>query len=129
MYMTKIQTNKTKTVYFMGTCLANLYYPEVGINAIDILKREGIEVIYPKNQTCCAQPSFNSGYRDEARKVAKTLIDCFTKDIPVIVPAGSCAAMIKNQYDELFESDYYLPKVQKLKTNICELTEFLVDVL
>ncbi|MGB0723454.1 MAG: heterodisulfide reductase-related iron-sulfur binding cluster, partial [Gammaproteobacteria bacterium] len=58
-------------VYFYGTCLVDLLYPKAGLAAMELIRRAGVEVIFPPDQTCCGQPAFNSGYRDEARKVAR----------------------------------------------------------
>ena len=57
---------KTDKVYFMGTCLADMLYAEAGMAGIRLLAREGVKVIYPREQTCCGQPLFNSGFQEEA---------------------------------------------------------------
>ena len=64
--------SKPSRVYFFGTCLIDMLYPNAGMAAITLLQREGLEVIFPQNQSCCGQPAFNSGYRDEALKVARS---------------------------------------------------------
>ncbi|MBL6999348.1 MAG: (Fe-S)-binding protein, partial [Gammaproteobacteria bacterium] len=89
-------------VYFFGTCLIDMLYPKAGLAGMQLLRQAGIKVIYPKDQTCCGQPAFNSGYRDEALSVARSLIKCFPQNIPVVVPSGSCAGMIKQHWAELF---------------------------
>ncbi len=61
---------KPDKVYFMGTCLADMLYAEAGMAGIHLLEREGVKVIYPRDQTCCGQPAFNSGFQEEALEVA-----------------------------------------------------------
>ena len=97
--------NKPPSVYFFGTCLVDLLYPEAGMAAIKLLQREDVEIIYPHQQTCCGQPAFNSGFHDEARKVAAKQVVLFPKDIPIVIPSGSCSAMISKHYAELFKND------------------------
>ena len=116
-------------VYFMGTCLVDLFYPKAGLAGMQLLKRAGVKVIYPSNQTCCGQPSFNSGYRKEALPVARSLIKCFPKDIPIVIPSGSCAGMIKYHWCELFESEKDIEISSSIAKRVFELTEFLVDEL
>jgi L-lactate dehydrogenase complex protein LldE len=58
------------TVYYFGTCLVDLFYPGAGMAGMDLLRREGIRVVFPQGQSCCGQPAYNSGYPDEARRVA-----------------------------------------------------------
>ncbi|MBI3434878.1 MAG: tRNA uridine-5-carboxymethylaminomethyl(34) synthesis GTPase MnmE, partial [Proteobacteria bacterium] len=71
----------------------------------DPIEREGVRVIFPQGQTCCGQPAFNSGYRREARDVARAQIPLFPKPIPIVVPSGSCGAMLAVHYPELFNPD------------------------
>ena len=118
-----------KEVYFVATCLVDVFYPEVGIAGMQLLRRNKINVIYPKNQTCCAQPAFNAGCRQDAIVVARTLMKCFTKKIPIVIPSGSCADMIKNHWEELFEGEDDLEQALEISKRVFELTEFLVDKL
>jgi L-lactate dehydrogenase complex protein LldE len=119
----------TKQVYFMGTCLADLYYPKIALAGMQLLSREGVEVIYPKKQTCCGQPAFNSGYRKESLPVARSLMSCFKKNIPIVVPSGSCAGMIKHHWSELFVGELDYDEAVSVSKRVFELTEFLVDNL
>ncbi len=116
-------------VYFFGTCIVDLVYPKAGFAGIQILQREGIEVIYPSGQTCCGQPAFNSGYRTEALKVARSQIKCFPKNIPIIIPSGSCAGMIKYHWRDLFEGESDFESAMSVAERVYEFTEFLVDKL
>ena len=84
-------------------CFIDSFYPQVGVAMVKILERLGHEVEYPEGQTCCGQPPFNSGYWDEARAVASRQLAVF-RDAEVVVSAsGSCGAMMKKFYPELFQ--------------------------
>ncbi|PWQ98873.1 (Fe-S)-binding protein [Leucothrix pacifica] len=117
------------SVYFYGTCLIDSVYPNAGVSAVELLQRAGIRVIYPQAQTCCGQPAWNSGYRDEAREVARKQIALFPKDIPIVVPSGSCGGMMKHHYPELFKGEPDEAMALQVAGRIYEFTEFLVDVL
>ena len=120
---------KPDTVYFFGTCLIDLIYPQAGVSAVQLLQREGVKVIYPQAQTCCGQPAWNSGYRDEARKVARAQIKLFPKNLAIVIPSGSCAGMMKTHYPELFKGEVDEAEALQVANRVYELTEFLVDVL
>ncbi len=96
-----------RKVYFFATCLGTATMQEVVLSAIKLLRREGVEVIFKKNQTCCAQPSFNSGYFKESKEVALYNIQQFKEDYPIVVPSGSCAGMMSHDYLELFKGDSF----------------------
>ena len=94
--------SRPAAVYVFGTCLIDTLFPEAGLCAMRLLRRAGLRVIYPQAQTCCGQPAFNSGYRDEARKVARAQLAAFPLDLPIVVPSASCAGMLRLHYPELF---------------------------
>jgi L-lactate dehydrogenase complex protein LldE len=103
------------------TCLVDQIYPRVGIAMADILERAGCDVEFPEAQTCCGQPAFNSGYRDEARVVAQHFLDTFDGAEYIVTPSGSCAAMVGHHYHDLFPDHH--------ETRVLEFSNFLTDVL
>ncbi len=117
------------SIYFFGTCLIDLLYPEAGISGMQLIRRQGVRVIYPDAQTCCGQPAFNSGYREEALTVARAQLVCFPEKYPVVVPSGSCAGMIRHHWPELFAGEPDEQQAVAVAQRTYELTEFLVDVL
>ncbi|MCG6966835.1 MAG: (Fe-S)-binding protein [Chromatiaceae bacterium] len=118
-----------KQIYYFATCLVDLLYPKAGLAGMQLLRREGVEVIFPHDQTCCGQPAFNSGYRDEALAVARAQLACFKREIPVVVPSGSCGGMIRQHWAELFAGQPDEAQALAVAGRTYELTEFLVDVL
>ena len=116
-------------VYFYATCLVDLFYPEAGMAGIELLQAAGLRVIFPQGQTCCGQPAFNCGYWEEARAVARGQLALFPRDLPVVLPSGSCAGMMKQHYPELFHGQPEEAAAAALSGRVFELTQFLVEVL
>ena len=113
--------------YFFATCLGGVAFSKTCVNAIKILQKAGVEVIFKKDQTCCGQPSYNSGYYDESRRVALYNLELFDKDYPIIVPSGSCTGMMRHDYLELFEGRNEYSRFQEFSSRVYEMSEFLVD--
>ncbi|MEO7319334.1 MAG: (Fe-S)-binding protein [Chthoniobacteraceae bacterium] len=110
-------------------CFIDSLYPHVAVSIVRILERLGHEVDYPERQTCCGQPPFNSGYWDEARVVAVKQLDAF-RDAEVVVSAsGSCGAMLKVFYGELFKGHAREAEAKALAAKTFEFSEFLVNKL
>jgi L-lactate dehydrogenase complex protein LldE len=86
-------------------------------------------VIFPAGQSCCGQPAYNSGFPDEARAVARRQIQVFSENIPVVVPSGSCAAMMKHHYPGLFAGSDDLAQVRAFASRVVEWSEFMIRVL
>ena len=116
-------------VYIFGTCLIDTLFPQAGLCAMRLLRRAGVRVIYPQDQTCCGQPAYNSGYRDEARRVARAQLAAFPLDLPIVVPSASCAGMLRVHYRELFAGTPDQARAEALSRRVYELTGFLVWVL
>ncbi|HYP12609.1 MAG TPA: (Fe-S)-binding protein [Bryobacteraceae bacterium] len=111
------------------TCIVDQLFPKVGMAMVNVLERLGYKVNFPPDQTCCGQPAFNSGYRDNARDVARHFLKVFERAEYVIVPSGSCTAMIGHHFAELFpkgsrESD----QVHHLHSRVFEFSRFLTEV-
>ena len=79
------------------TCMVDQLFPKVGMAMADVLERLGYAVDFPEEQTCCGQPAYNSGYRAEARTVARHFLKTFEACETIVVPSGSCTAMMASQ--------------------------------
>lgn len=111
------------------TCVVDQVFPKVGLAMADVLERLGFEVDFPESQTCCGQPAFNSGYRAEARKVAEHFLRVFSHADCIVVPAGSCCAMISHHFAELFEdSSPEKKQLHEMESRVFEFSRFLTDV-
>jgi L-lactate dehydrogenase complex protein LldE len=121
----------SQTVQLFITCIIDTLYPEIGQAVVNVLQRAGVQVEFPNQQTCCGQPAFNAGMRRQARPLAMQTIRVFENtEGPVIVPSGSCAAMIRHGYLELFTDDPgWQQRARSLAGRTFEFTEFLVDQL
>jgi L-lactate dehydrogenase complex protein LldE len=117
-------------VSLLITCLGDAFFPEVGVATVRLLRRLGVEVDFPPAQTCCGQPLFNSGYHADARELAKHTIRTFDNKQLVVCPSGSCAAMVKLEYVDLFQNDLvWHGRAEELSRRTHELSDFLVNVL
>jgi len=116
-------------VALMVTCLGDVFFPEVGVSIVRLLRRLGATVEFPPGQTCCGLPLFNSGYHTEARAVAARTVALFRDADNVIVPSGSCAWMVKHEYPGLMQDPALKKHALRLAGRTYELSQFLVKVL
>lgn len=129
---------RPRRVALFVTCMVDMLYPSVGIATCELLEKNEIEVIFPLEQTCCGQPAFNAGFRDEARKLARRFLSIFSPLVEsgeidaVIAPSGSCATMTGHFYEAIFQESQEMDlahQAERLASVTFELSEFLVDVL
>lgn len=110
-------------------CFIDQLYPNTAANMISVLEHLGCEIIYNPNQTCCAQPAFNSGYWDEAKQVAQKFLNDFSAEHYIVSPSGSCTGMVKSYYSELFTNSASHNKCRAVQAKIYEFSDFLINVL
>ncbi|MDI6770572.1 MAG: (Fe-S)-binding protein [Anaerolineales bacterium] len=126
-----------ETVQLFVTCLIDTFFPHIGEAMVNVLNRAGVRVDFPAAQTCCGQPAFNAGLRMDARALAMHTIRVLerpprsqkTSEVCVVIPSGSCAAMVRHGYLELFKDDPdWLARAESLAKRTYEFSEYLVDV-
>ena len=111
------------------TCLAEQFFPNVLKGMVELLERLGVQVAFPREQTCCGQPFFNSGYRTQARELAINWLEVFGEtDGFIVSPSGSCVDMVRHHFPALFppESPEHHRAVE-VGARTFEFTQFLVN--
>jgi L-lactate dehydrogenase complex protein LldE len=103
------------------TCVVDQVFPRVGMAMAEVLERAGCEIDFREAQTCCGQPAFNSGYREEARGVAEHFLKVFEGAEYIVVPSGSCTAMLSHHYSDLIPGHH--------ESRVWEFSKFLTEVL
>ena len=112
------------------TCIIDQLYPQVGVSVVNVLRRLGVEVGFPPDQTCCGQPLYNSGYASKARRLARRVLKSFANSDYVVVPSGSCAAMMRVFYLDLFHDDpEMLQQAEAISPKVHEFSQFLTTIL
>jgi L-lactate dehydrogenase complex protein LldE len=113
----------------MATCLCDAFHDDVAAAAVEVLEHLGLEVEFPDGQTCCGQPAFNGGDWPASRRVVRHMVDTFGGDCPVVIPSGSCAAMVLHGAPLEFEKEGDLEAVRALGERTWELADFIVNGL
>ncbi|TYO85403.1 (Fe-S)-binding protein [Oceanicella actignis] len=125
-----MSTTPAPRVALFVTCLVDAFRPSVGFAALRLLEEAGCEVEVPAVQTCCGQPSWNSGDREGARRMARRVVEAFDGYDHVVAPSGSCAATVARDYPAMFEpGDPWRARAEALAARTHEIVSFLTDVL
>jgi len=111
-------------------CTVDIFMPEIGVAAYRLLSQLEAYPMYHQDQTCCGQPLFNAGYRDQAKRAARHFIEVFGNDEHIVSPSGSCISMVKHHYPELLSDEpSWCDRARELSERVYELSQFIVDVL
>lgn len=118
-----------RRVQLMATCICDAFYDDVARATVEVLEYLGCQIDFPEAQTCCGQPAFNGGDWAASRKVVRHTVKTFAGDAPVVVPSGSCAAMMFHGALLEFEQEPDLPAVKAVAARTWELADFIVNAL
>lgn len=114
----------------MATCLVDMFRPEIGFATVALLEQYGCKVSVPEQQTCCGQPAYNAGARGQSQILARRVIAQFEDYDYVVLPSGSCAAMISQHYGRLLADDPdFAGRAREMAGRTFELSAFLADIL
>lgn len=113
------------TVGLFIPCYVDQFYPNAAIATLQLLEKLGVDVVYPKKQTCCGQPMANSGFSHLTGGCDELFTEIFGDFDYVVIPSGSCTLHVK----EHLHSKKQPAESQTLRTKVYELVEFLTDVL
>jgi L-lactate dehydrogenase complex protein LldE len=110
-------------------CMIDQISPETGFNMVKVLDKLGCSVYYNTEQTCCGQPAFHAGFRDDAKGIGEKFIKEFLNDRYIVSPGTACSGYIKNQYPEMFHNSVLHNQYKQVQRNMYEFSDFLVNVL
>lgn len=120
---------KEKRVQLMATCLCDAFYADAAIATVQVLEHLGVAVEFPEGQTCCGQPAFNGGDWEASRKVVRYTAKVFAAELPIVVPSGSCAAMLFHGAPLEFKDQPDAAAIDALGAKSWELADFIVNAL
>ncbi len=116
-------------IALLVTCLAEAFAPQVAEASAELVARTGAEVDLVGHR-CCGQPAWNAGYPDEARALAARLLPRLAGYDAIVVPSGSCAAMLLRYYPHLFAEGTALARTARaVADRTRELSAFLATSL
>ena len=118
-----------RQVQLLATCLCDSFFDDVARATVEVLEHLGCRVLFAEAQTCCGQPAFNGGDWDASRRVVRHMVSVFAGDDPVVVPSGSCAAMVFHGAPLEFEGESDVNEVKSLASRTWELADFIVHGL
>lgn len=117
------------TIQLFIPCFVDQLYPETAFNMVKVLETAGVDVEYNTGQTCCGQPAYNAGFRNDARDVCSKFLKDFSGADYIVAPSASCVGFVRNYYSTLFDNSSVHNEVRDLGRRIYEFSSFLVNVL
>jgi glycolate oxidase iron-sulfur subunit len=117
-------------VAMLNGCIMPLLFGDVNEATVRVLRRNGCDVVLPKNQICCGALNIHNGESVAAKQMARHNIDVFLDAAvdAIIVNAAGCGAAMK-EYGYLLRDDpAYRDKAERFSARVKDAGEFLGDL-
>jgi glycolate oxidase iron-sulfur subunit len=124
------QGTKRYRVGMILGCVQKLFFDRVNQATVRVLTANGCEVVIPPAQGCCAALPHHQGQEEQARTLARQMIDTFadTNVDAIIINAAGCGHTLK-EYGELFQDEpEYLQKAIDFSAKVKDVQEFLAEI-
>lgn len=124
------QGEKRYRVGMLLGCVQRLFNPEVNEATVRVLTANGCDVVVPKQQGCCGALSHHQGQEDQAKTLARQMIDTFadTQVDAVLINASGCGHTLKEYAHILQDDPEYAEKAKAFVTKVKDVQEFLSEV-
>ncbi|WP_279620481.1 (Fe-S)-binding protein [Priestia megaterium] len=124
----KAKAERKAEVAFLTGCIMDVMFSDINEATLNVLRRNGNDVVIPPSQTCCGALHVHAGDRDMGRQLAKKNIEAFQHADTVIVNAAGCGCMLK-EYPELFreEDQEWLEKAEVFAEKVQDISKYLHD--
>jgi glycolate oxidase iron-sulfur subunit len=123
----KAKGETKQEVAMLTGCVMDVMFSDINESTINVLTRNGNDVVIPQNQTCCGALHVHAGDREMGRKLAKQNMEAFEDFDKVIVNAAGCGCMMK-EYAELFKEDPEMhAKAEEFSEKVEDISKHLHD--
>ena len=121
------QGEKRYRVGMILGCVQRLFFSPVNAATVRVLTANGCEVVVPKTQGCCAALPHHQGQEEQAKAIARQMIDSFegTGVDAVIINAAGCGHTLKEYGHLLQEDPEYREKAKEFANKVKDVQEFL----
>lgn len=112
-------------VALFSTCLVDYNDPEVGRAATQVLEHNGVAVVRPAEQVCCAMPFLDGGDIDAAARKIRRNVEVFAplvdEGYAIVIPSPSCSLMVREEFSQIVAT----PESARVAQHAHDLDEYL----
>lgn len=121
------KANRAGRVALFYTCSVNYNEPQIGKAAVQVLEKQGFEVVCPP-QVCCGMPHLDGGDLEAAQAAARKnlawLLPLAQQGVPILALGPTCSYMLRNEYPALLRTD----AARLVADRTFDICEFLVKL-
>lgn len=123
-------SGKRYRVAMLTGCAQDLIFSDVNQDTVEVLARNGCEVITPAEQLCCGSLHAHNGGWEWAQELARKQIDQFPPDKfdAIISNAGGCGSHLKHYHKLLGDDPAYSDRARLWDQKVKDIHEWLDQI-
>ena len=117
-------------VAMLTGCAQDLTFATVNRDTVEVLARNGCEVVTPAEQHCCGSLHAHNGEWELAQQLARRNLDQFPPEQfdAIITNAGGCGSHLKHYAKLLADDPAYLVRAQAWDAKVKDIHEWLAHI-
>ncbi|MSU65864.1 MAG: glycolate oxidase subunit GlcF [Opitutus sp.] len=115
-------------VALLAGCAQQVLEPDINVATIDVLTRNGIEVIVPEAQGCCGGLAWHTGDLAAAQAFARRNLDAFPADVDAILTNAAGCGSAMHEYHLVLKGTPDEARAEAFRKRVVDVSVFLAKL-
>jgi glycolate oxidase iron-sulfur subunit len=115
-------------VGLLAGCAQQVLAPEINRATLEVLSKNGVEVVIPRSQGCCGAILMHTGQQSDARALARKNLEVFPNDLDAVVTNAAGCGSGMHEYGLLFAGEPEADKARALASRVVDVSVFLAEL-
>lgn len=112
-------------VALLTGCAQSVLDPDINTATIDVLCRNGVEVVIPRAQTCCGALSWHVGNLSKAQEFAAANVAAFPDDVDAIITNAAGCGSGMHEYHLILKGTRHEEAAESFRQRVQDVSAFL----
>jgi glycolate oxidase iron-sulfur subunit len=124
-----VGSKKHRVAMLIG-CAQDLIFSDINRDTVEVLARNGCEVVTPPKQLCCGSLHAHNGEWELAQQLARKQLEQFPPDQfdAIITNAGGCGSHLKHYRKLLADDPAYRDRAALWDKKVKDIHEWLIEI-
>lgn len=122
------QGEKRARVALLLGCAQQVLDPDINTATIEVLTRNGVEVVIPRSQGCCGGLAWHTGDLGAARSFARQNLDAFPDDVDAILTNASGCGSAMHEYHLVLRGTTDEARAEAFRRRVMDVSVFLAKL-
>ncbi len=126
--VTPARGERCARVALLAGCAQQVLDPDINTATIEVLARNGVEVVVPRSQGCCGGLAWHTGDLDSARGFAQRNLDAFPSDVDAVLTNAAGCGSAMHEYHLILGGTADAERAEKFRHRVMDVSVFLTKL-